>query len=149
ENGLLLSTVAVDLGRSKYRLTADLGTRVCEVDGISPVVLNVLYHRDGSIAEIQAVEPSSDADCDNGVLQFEFENRNLGVSELNLYTRKALSLTKPPSSHLEHIEVKEVPGVQIEGGDGRLPFSFPTRRSSDKENGLLLSTVAVDLGRSK
>jgi hypothetical protein len=93
---LLFSTVPTDLGRGFYRLKLNFGTNVCLNNGISPVVLNVLYHHNASIVKIEAVEPSSQADCENGSLQFEFQNKDFGLSELNLYARRILFLPHPP-----------------------------------------------------
>jgi hypothetical protein len=68
-------------------------------------VLNVLYHRDTSIVKIEAVEPSSQASCENGSLQFEFRNRDIGLSELNVYARRVLSLPQAPAiKHLERMD---------------------------------------------
>jgi hypothetical protein len=104
ENELLFSTVPTDLGRGVYRLSLNFGANVCLDKGISPIVLNVLYHRDASIVKQEAVEPSSQTACESGSLQFEFQNQNIGLSELNLYARRALSLPHVPvMQHLERI----------------------------------------------
>jgi hypothetical protein len=104
ENQLVLSTVPSDLGRGIYRVTINLGAEVCPNNGISPIVLNVLYHRDGSIVKIEPVEPSSRAECESGSLEFEFPNQDQGLLELNVYTRRGLSLPHAPViKHLERM----------------------------------------------
>jgi hypothetical protein len=105
EDELVFSTVPADLGRGVYRLSLNFGTSVCLDNGVSPIVLNVLYHRDASIVKLEAVEPSSQVGCENGSLQFEFENQNIGLSELNLYARRVLSLPRSPVvKRLERID---------------------------------------------
>ena len=104
ENELIFSTVPANLGPGAYRLTLSFDANICLDNGISPIVLNVLYHRDASIVKIEAVEPSSQAGCENGSLQFDFQNRGFGLSELNLYTRRVLSLPHAPvMKHYERI----------------------------------------------
>ena len=105
ENELVLSAIPTDLGRSVYSLDLNFGVNVCPDHGISPIVLNVLYHRDTSIVKIEAVEPSSQASCENGSLQFEFRNRDIGLPELNVYARRVLSLPQAPViKHLERMD---------------------------------------------
>jgi hypothetical protein len=106
ENELVFSTVPTDLGPGGvYRLTLSFDANVCLDNGISPIVLNVLYHRDASIVKIEAVEPSSQAGCENGSLQFEFQNQGFGLSELNLYARTVLSLPHAPvMKYLERMD---------------------------------------------
>jgi hypothetical protein len=105
ENELVLSTAPTELGRSVYRLDLNFGANVCPDHGISSIVLNILYHRETSIVKIEAVEPSSQANCENGSLQFEFRNRDIGLSELNVYARRVLSLPQAPViKHLERMD---------------------------------------------
>jgi hypothetical protein len=104
ENELIFSTVPANLGPGAYRLTLSFDANICLDNGISPIVLNVLYHRDASIVKIEAVEPSSQAGCENGSLQFDFQNRGFGLSELNVYARRVLSLPHAPvMKHFERI----------------------------------------------
>jgi hypothetical protein len=105
ENELVLSTVPTDLGEGVYRLDLNFGANVCPDHGISSIVLNVLYHRNASIVKNEAVEPNSQANCENGSLQFEFRNRDIGLSELNAYARRVLSLPQVPViKHLERMD---------------------------------------------
>jgi hypothetical protein len=104
ENDLVLSAVPADLAPGLYRLELNFDSNVCLDNGISPIVLNLLYHRDASIVKIEAVEPSSQAGCEHGFLQFDFQNQGLGLVELNVYARSVLSLPHAPViKYLERI----------------------------------------------
>ena len=96
ENELVFSSDRMAFVPGLYRLTLSFDTNVCQDNSISPIVLNVLYHRDASIVKVEAVEPSSQAGCASGSLQFEFQNHGLGLLELNLYARWVLSLPHAP-----------------------------------------------------
>jgi hypothetical protein len=96
ENELIFSSDRMAFDPGVYRLTLSFDTNVCLDKGISPIVLNVLYHRDASIVKVEAMEPSSQAGCAGGSLQFEFQNQGLGLLELNLYARWALTFPHAP-----------------------------------------------------
>ena len=104
ENELVFSTVPTELNPGAYRLKLNFDSNVCLDNGISPIVLNLLYHREASILKIEPVEPASQADCENGFLEFDFRNQSLGLVELNLYARRVLSLPHAPMiKYLERI----------------------------------------------
>ena len=52
ENALILSTTPAAFGTGLYRVTVNFAANVCPKDGVSPIVLNVLKHRDNVIIEI-------------------------------------------------------------------------------------------------
>ena len=95
ENQLILSSNMIELGSGLYTLAVKLDANVCQQNGISPVVLNVLYHGDSGIIKNEPFEPTSQEDCERGSLQFDFNIQDIGATELNLYARSALNLHHP------------------------------------------------------
>jgi hypothetical protein len=134
ENSLILSTAQTPLDAGSYRVTVNFAANVCPKDGVSPIVLDILYHDDSWTSSEDAFEPSSYQNCKNGILEFEFDNRNLGLSELNFYTRRVISLGNAPI--LE----------QLVRADGlQLTTDFAIVPGETKENQLVLSTLPSHL----
>ena len=96
-NELVFSSDRMAFKPGVYRLTVSFYTNVCLDKDISPIVLNILNHQDNQIVKVvEAVEPSSQASCETGSLQFEFQTSGLGLLEMNLYARWVLSLPHAP-----------------------------------------------------
>ena len=96
ENELVFSSDRMAFKPGVYRLTVSFDTNVCLDKDISPIVLSILNHQDNQIVKVEAVEPSSQASCETGSLQFEFQTSGLGLLEMNLYARWVLSLPHAP-----------------------------------------------------